>query len=39
MDLLLRMVEHHIRLTGERVERAGRLHDAQLDEPISLSVD
>lgn len=39
MDLLLRMVEHHIWLTGERVERAGRLHDAQLDEPITLSVD
>jgi len=39
MDLLLRMVEHHIWLTGEMVERAGRLGEAQLDEPITLSVD
>lgn len=39
MDLLLRMVEHHVWLTGEMVERAGRLGDAQLDEPITISVD
>ena len=39
MDLLLRMVEHHVWLTGQMVERADRLTDAQLDEPIELSVD
>jgi AraC family transcriptional regulator len=39
MDLLLRMVEHHVWLTGQMVERAGRLTDAQLDAPIELSVD
>lgn len=38
MDLLTRMVEHHIWLTGEMLERAGRLTDAQLDEPIDVSV-
>jgi len=39
MDLLTSMVEHHIWLTGEMVERAARLGDAQLDEPIEVSVD
>jgi AraC-like DNA-binding protein len=39
MDLLLRIVEHHVWLTGQMVEHAGRLTDAQLDEPIELSVD
>jgi AraC-like DNA-binding protein len=39
MDLLTKMVEHHIWLVGEMVERAGRLPDAKLDEPIEVSVD
>jgi len=39
MDLMTRMVEHHIWLTGEMVRLAGRLTDAQLDQPIELDVD
>ncbi|MCW2832590.1 MAG: AraC family transcriptional regulator [Nocardioides sp.] len=38
MELLTRMVEHHLWLTGELLERAGRRTDAQLDEPIQVSV-
>lgn len=33
MDPLTRMVEHHIWLTGEMIERAGRLGDDELDQP------
>jgi len=39
MNLLLKMVEHHVWLTGEMVERAGRLSDAALDKPIVISVE
>jgi AraC family transcriptional regulator len=39
MDLLTRMVEHHVWLTGEMVERAARLDDEALDRVIALSVD
>jgi AraC-like DNA-binding protein len=39
MDLLTRMVEHHVWLTGEIVEHAATLTDEQLDEPIELNVD
>jgi AraC family transcriptional regulator len=39
MDLLTRMVEHHIWLTGEMVELASRLTDEQLDRRIEVSVD
>lgn len=39
MDLLTKMVEHHIWLVGEMVDRAGRLGAEQLDQPIELSVD
>ena len=39
MDLMTRMVEHHIWLTGEMVRLAGRLTDEQLDQPIELDVD
>jgi AraC family transcriptional regulator len=39
MDLLTKMVEHHIWLVGEMVDRAGRLAAEQLDQPIELSVD
>ena len=39
MDLLTKMVEHHVWLTGEMVRLAERLNDAQLDQPIVLDVD
>lgn len=39
MDLLTRMVEHHIWLVGEMIERARQLPPSQLDKPIELSVD
>ena len=39
MDLLTKMVEHHIWLVGEMIERAAQLPDAKLDEQIELSVD
>ena len=39
MDLMTRMIEHHIWLTGEMITRAARLSPGQLDEPIELSVD
>jgi AraC family transcriptional regulator len=39
MDLLIRMVEHHIWLTGEMITRADRLSAGQLGQPIELSVD
>lgn len=38
MDLITRMVEHHIWLTAELLDRAARLTDAQLDQPIVVSV-
>jgi len=39
MDLLTKMVEHHIWLTGEMVRLAERLTDEQLDQAIELDVD
>jgi AraC family transcriptional regulator len=39
MDLMTRMVEHHVWLTGEMVQLAGRLTDEQLDQLIGLDVD
>jgi AraC family transcriptional regulator len=39
MDLLVKMVEHHVWLVGELVARANRLSDEQLDQPIEVSVD
>lgn len=39
MDLIQRMVEHHIWLTGELIECAGQLTDDQLDERIVVNVD
>ncbi|WP_217493937.1 helix-turn-helix transcriptional regulator [Humibacillus sp. DSM 29435] len=39
MDLIQRMVEHHIWLTGELIECATPLTEAQLDEPIVINVD
>jgi AraC family transcriptional regulator len=39
MDVLVRMVEHHVWLTGEMIERGARLDAAVLDAPIELSVE
>jgi hypothetical protein len=39
MDLLTRMVEHHVWLTGEILACAERLSAEQLDEQIELNVD
>ncbi|MBA2697169.1 MAG: helix-turn-helix transcriptional regulator [Nocardioidaceae bacterium] len=39
MDLLVKMVEHHVWLVGEIVARAATLDDEQLDKPIEVSVD
>jgi AraC family transcriptional regulator len=39
MNLLLKMVEHHLWLTGEMIERAARLSDETLDKPIVISVE
>ena len=38
MDLMTRMVEHHIWLTGELLDRAARLTDGQLDAPIEVPI-
>ncbi len=38
MDLMTRMLEHHVWLTGELLERAARLTDAQLDAPIDIPI-
>jgi len=39
MNLLVRMVEHHLWLVGEMVDKAAKLDDATLDKPITLSVE
>ncbi|MBZ5740424.1 helix-turn-helix domain-containing protein [Nocardioides mangrovi] len=39
MDLMMKMVEHHVWLTGEMIRVAGELTDEQLDQPIELDVD
>lgn len=39
MNLLVKMVEHHIWLVGELLQRAGKLDDERLDAPIELSVE
>ena len=39
MDLLLRMVEHHVWLVDQMLTRAAALSDEQLDAPIELSVE
>lgn len=38
MDLMTRMVEHHLWLTGEMVERAAGLTAEQLDAPIEVPI-
>jgi AraC-like DNA-binding protein len=39
MDLLMKMVEHHVWLVGQMLARAGRLPDSRLDAPIEISVE
>jgi AraC-like DNA-binding protein len=39
MDVLTRMVDHHLWLTGENIDRTARLDDAVLDRPVELSVE
>lgn len=39
MDLLYRMVEHHVWLIGQIVDRVARIPEAQLDAAIELSVE
>ncbi|HEY0618188.1 MAG TPA: helix-turn-helix domain-containing protein [Kribbella sp.] len=39
MDVLVRMVEHHVWLTGELIERGAQLDAEALDKPIELSVE
>ena len=39
MDLLTRIVEHHVWLVGEMVTRAGGLADDVLDERVEISVE
>lgn len=39
MDVLVKMVEHHVWLTGELIERAARLDAEVLDKPIEFSVE
>jgi AraC family transcriptional regulator len=39
MNLMTKMVEHHVWLVGEIVDRAGRLDREMLDAPIELSVE
>ena len=39
MDLIIRMVEHHVWLVGQMLDRAARLDAEALDKPIELSVE
>ena len=39
MNLIVRMVEHHIWLVGEMIERASKVDDAVLDRPIEINVE
>ena len=39
MNLIVRMVEHHLWLVGEMVDKAARVDDARMDAPIELSVE
>lgn len=39
MELLYRMVEHHVWLVGEMLDRAENLSDDVLDRPIEISVE
>lgn len=39
MDVLTRMLDHHLWLTGEIIDRMARLDDEVLDRPVQLSVE
>jgi AraC-like DNA-binding protein len=39
MDVLLRMLDHHLAVTGDIVDRAAAVGDDVLDRPIELSVE
>jgi AraC-like DNA-binding protein len=39
MNLIVRMVEHHLWLVGEMVEKAATVDDAALDRPIEINVE
>ena len=39
MDVLVRMLDHHLHLSGEIIERLDGLDEAVLDAPIELSVE
>jgi AraC family transcriptional regulator len=39
MDLVNKMIEHHVWLVGQMVDRAATLTDEQLDAPIEISVE
>ena len=39
MDVLRRMYDHHVQLTGEIFDRLGEVPDEVLDRPIDLSVE
>lgn len=39
MDTLIRMLDHHLSLVGEIIDRTDRLDDRALDESIELSVE
>ena len=39
MDLLAKLLEHHVWLVGEIVDRSGRVPADRLDEPITVSVE
>jgi len=39
MDLIAKMIDHHVWLIGEMIDRAARLTDDRLDAPIEVSVE
>lgn len=39
MNLIVRMVEHHVWLIGEMIDKAAKVDDATLDKPIEISVE
>ena len=39
MDLVIKMVEHHIWLVGQMLDQAATLDEARLDAPIEMSVE
>lgn len=39
MDVLVRMLDHHLKLTGEIIDRLDAVADDALDRPIDLSVE